>query len=444
MESTVGISVAETSTPGVGVWMGPLRRSAALPYAILILIALGFSAPSWTARPSWVTDSLFYEAQSREVAGTPAAKARTEVFSGPLGRGIFGPTLTRTDRQWVSESASFYRRRWVVPALGASLRPAFGDRALQLVSLLAYLLSGIAAYLLVLRRYPRRVAFTAAAAVLWFPPFREWAAHPLTDAPGVAAIAATLAAGVWAMTGSWKRVVCWSAAVLALSFTRDAAVIALIAATLYAVSERTRRAAVLAATGLLAAAPAPLLFPTPVRETLAFTFSGNRVPADTSWHFVASEYLPHVRWMIRTEFPFASHAVATGVLLALIATAFWRPSARTEALRTVMLAVLGMMTLALAAVIPALHLPAFPDPLPSEMLLASAVAPLFVPGGDSLVRFCRFGALGAVVMLLLLPEFTHGRLTLVLLPFAAIGLARLLEAANQISDPQPRMLRPRS
>ena len=48
----------------------------------------------------------------------------------------------------------------------------------------------------------------------------------------------------------------------------------------------------LVATGVLASLPAPLLFAAPFRDNLAYTFNAYRVPTDTSWSSILSEY-PH-------------------------------------------------------------------------------------------------------------------------------------------------------
>jgi hypothetical protein len=114
----------------------------------LVGLALAFSWSHWSAVPRWTTDGLFYEAQTLEVTGTPAGLARQEVFSGPLGRSAIDGGTHIHDRRWIEFSAAFYRRRWVVPAMAAALRPLVGVRGLQTVSLLGYVLVGVFTYLL--------------------------------------------------------------------------------------------------------------------------------------------------------------------------------------------------------------------------------------------------------------------------------------------------------
>ncbi len=86
---------------------------------------------------------------------------------------------------------------------------------------------------------------------------------------------------------------------------------------------------------------------------------------------------------------------------------------------------------AIAALVEPLQLRSFPDPTPSGLLVVGALLPLFLPaGGDRFMLLIRGGAIGAAAYLFLLPEFTAFRLALVLLPFAAIGLARAVELAT--------------
>ncbi len=84
----------------------------------------------------------------------------------------------------------------------------------------------------------------------------------------------------------------WMVLVLVLSFTRDANVVLIAATGWLALRERSRRSIALLATGVLASLPAPLLFAAPFRDNLAYAFNAYRVPTDTSWNSILSEY-PH-------------------------------------------------------------------------------------------------------------------------------------------------------
>jgi hypothetical protein len=49
------------------------------------------------------------------------------------------------------------------------------------------------------------------------------------------------------------------------------------------------------------------------------------------------------------------------------------------------------------------------------------------------VRFARAGAVGAIAYLFVLPEYTDLRLGLVLVPFAAVGVARSVASWNALA-----------
>jgi hypothetical protein len=403
--------------------LGPLVAVAAVAACVAVTL--------WSPTPHWTPDSLFYEAQARELAGTPAKQARHEVFSGGLGVAA-GLRAEGRDESWVEASAPFYRRRWVVPALDAALKPAFGERALSVVSLVGFVAAALAIYLLVASRFSTRTALVVAGVAIWFPPLRYWAGFPLTDTLGVAAIGAMLAIGAWATRGSAFRLLGWAAAVLLLSFTRDAAVLAVASAICLVAYRRSGRAIALATTALASAASAPALFAAPLRETMAFTFNGNRVPSDPSWDFVRAQYLEHVERMWRSEFPVNSRPGAASLLLVTVALGVYvRRANAVPRFVAILTAVLTAVLVFLVLVVPRLDLPAFPEPVPAGLLLLAGLIPLFaVPARDDLAVLVRGGAAGALVLLALLPQFTHGRLTLVLAPFALFGLARLLEPAE--------------
>jgi hypothetical protein len=318
-----------------------------------------------------------------------------------------------------------------------------GSRALEIVSLLGYVLSGLFAYVLARRRFGRNIAFAAGAFVLWFPPLREWAGHPLTDTMGVAAMSLVLTAGSWSLHGRPSRLVLWASSVLALSFTRDTAVIAVVAAVWLALKLRTGRAVALAGTAALAAAPALLLFGAPLRQTMAFTFSDNNIPTDTSWQYIFDHYGTYLRLMINFDFPFRSTPVVTVLLLGLVSLLALQPdsSSRLCRVRRWMLVVTASFLAIGAVLIAPLQLAAFSDPVPAGMVLIAALLPLFFPAdGDAVITLLRGGALGAVGYLFLLPQSTELRLPLVVLPFAAMGVARgifLARVPGEVSTPEP-------
>jgi hypothetical protein len=393
----------------------------------LLVVGVVLTWPHWTAQPRWTSDALFYEAQARELAGTSAAAAREQVFFGPLGRSV--PDSRVQDRRHIAYAAPFYRRRWVVPALDAALKPLFAIRSLAIVSLLGYLLSGVFVYLLARRRYRAGIAFAAGSATLWFPPLRTWASYPLTDTMGVATLALALWAAHWALDGRRSRLLAWGAAVMLLAFTRDAAAIVVFAGGWLALARRTPRSLALFATGVIAAASAPILFGARLRQELAFTFSQNNVPAEDSWHYVITQYRAHLDGLL-AEFPFRANLPLTALLLGLLALLVTKPSPRLEPIRR---AAVGacVLVLALVALQVPLHVRALPEPFPPGILLVVALVPLFLPGNaDDFVHLARGGAIGAVGYLLLLPDYTALRYPLVILPFAALGVARVIDRAT--------------
>jgi hypothetical protein len=399
----------------------------------LVLMALVFSWNYWTAPPQWTPDGLFYEAQARELSGASAEDARRQVFFGPLAKAASDTSGRLEGSAWVDYAAPFYRRRWVVPAMAAAVRPAVGSRALEIVSLLGYVLSGLLVFALARRRFSVATALAAGAFAIWFPPLRLWASHPLTDTMGVTAMALAFTAASWAFRGSWPRLAVWAASVLLLSFTRDTAAIAVVAAVWFAIAKRSRRAVSLACAAIVSAAPALLLFGAPLRQTMAFTFSDNKIPADTSWHYILQQYGTFVRLMIKFDFPFRSTIPVTAVLVAVVGLLALRPTAMSVLykFRQPTLALLVSFLGVVALFVAPLQLASWPDPVPFGILLIAALLPLFLPAdGDEFITLIRGGALGAVGYLFLLPQSTELRLPLVLLPFAAIGVARGLSLAR--------------
>src|SRR5438270_198204 len=403
------------------------RYQTTLSAVALVVLAVALSWTHWSGPVRWTPDALFYEAQSRELAGTPAIKARREVFFGPLANQSSATSGRLEGTEWINYAAPFYRRRWVVPAMAAGLRPALGSRSLQIVSLLGYVLSGLLAYFLSRRRFSNGLSLSVAAFALWFPPLREWSGYPLTDSMGVAALTLALITGLWAMRGQWPRIAVWSLSVLLLSFTRDTAVVAVAAAVGLALTRRSRRAIALACSGALATLPALVFFGAPMRATMAFTFSDNGVPRTSSWGYIFHEYGTFARYMVQVDFPFRTHLLACFALTALVALLATSPKRNSIRHRIRQIALAGSATslLILLVLIAPLQLPSIADPVPAGVCLIACLLPLFAPArGDDVVTLARYGGIAAVAYLFLLPQATELRLSLVVLPFAAIGFAR--------------------
>jgi hypothetical protein len=174
----------------------------------------------------------------------------------------------------------------------------------------------------------------------------------------------------------------------------------------------------------------------PLRATMAFTFSDNGIPHDTSWAYVAHEYGPFLRYMLQVDFPFRTHILATVALTALIVLLATTPPPNSSLtrIRRILLAVSAAALVVLVLLIAPLQLASIPDPLPAGLLLVVSLLPLFAPAhDDDFVLLVRCGGIAAVAYLFLLPQATDLRLALVILPFAAIGFVRGISWA--IPDP---------
>lgn len=297
---------------------------------VLVALAVAVTLGAWRNGPSqWKPDALFYQAQLVELRGASRSEALDRVFRGPLAaprrqsEADEPPAARKVDNPaWVDYSSRFYRRRWVVPALGAAITPLFGDRSLLLVSLTGYALAGAVLYLLLRRRFTAPVSFAAAAVCVLLPAFRNWASQPLSDSFGVLLETAALAGAVLVLDRGLRWLPLWVVAVAALAFTKDAAIIVCAAAAWVALVQPSRRAVALVATGIIAALPAPLIFGAPLRVAMAYTFNDFRPVADPSWSFVAHHYLSSLHSVEKNDLSYAfdhpGTAVAAVVALACL------------------------------------------------------------------------------------------------------------------------------
>ena len=272
-----------------------MRRDALLAVG-LVAVAIVVTAGSWGATTRWHPDALFYEAQLLEVQGVDERVALERVLSSPLADGVSAVH----DPEWVDYNRDFYRRRWVVPALGAAVEPVFGTDSLQLVSLIGYVLVGPALFLLLRRRFGPFVSATAALVCIGLPSLRFWSAQPLTDSFALTLEAVGLLAAVLVLDRGPRWLALWAATVLALGFTRDATLVLVVAAAWVALVQRSRRALALLATGVVAAMPAPLLLGAPLQKSLALVVNGFVLPDDTSWSFIARKY-PKALWRVAAD-----------------------------------------------------------------------------------------------------------------------------------------------
>jgi len=364
------------------------RRSLAATGAALVALvalAIGLTWSSWGDPPQWKPDGLYYQVQLLELRGVDHADALRDVFAGPLAAPRVLEERTNpeavprlTDPQWVEYSAQFYRRRWVLPALGAAIEPAFGTDSLQIVSLVGFVLVGPLLFLLLRLRFSLLPSLAAAAVCVALPPLRYWAEQPLSDSLAVAVEALAFVCAVLALErGAWWLAP-WFATMLALGFTRDTTAVLVAGAAWLALRLRTTRSLVILVLGVLAALPPPLFFGAPLREALAYMFSDFTVPADTSWGFILENYPKGLRRVQIHDFQyFRDHPLAAlagiGGLLAVYV--FRRPA-------------------------------------------------------DPYFMLVRGAGIAGIAYLLLQPNYTALRLELVFVPVIAVGLALVVDAVQ--------------
>jgi hypothetical protein len=230
-----------------------------------------------------------------------------------------------SDPEWVSYSAQFYRRRWVVPILGAAIEPAFGTNSLQIVSLMGVVLVGPLLYFLLRRRFGRLPSALAAGACVSLPPLRYWGEMPQTDSFAVAMEALALLAAMLALDRGRRWLAFFLLSMFLLAFTRDASGIVLVAVAWVAWRLRTRLSYALVAGAAVTTAVPPLIFGAPLRVQLAYMFGNFYIPTDTSWSYILGEYPHGLRRVQIQDFDYltTSHPLtglaAAGGLLALYA-----------------------------------------------------------------------------------------------------------------------------
>lgn len=293
-----------------------------LAVAALILLAALSMGRHWTGPISWETDALFYQATSQEIAGEDAASARREVFSGPLSG--YERNLERlhpeeplrvSDPAWVEYSAPFYARRLLLPAAAAVLDPVLGLHSLQDLSLLAFVLVPALLFLLLRRRLSLKVSLSIAAAVILWPPLRDWSVFPLSDSAGLALLIASLLCAALTIERDRRWLLPWLACVLALGFTRDMAFMPVIGAVCLLAVRRDRRSAALVATGVLAALPPLFVQGLSQSESLAYIYANHTIPTDTSWASAISGYPGNLGHMFSR---YATYAAAHPALVVLL------------------------------------------------------------------------------------------------------------------------------
>lgn len=360
----------------------------------MLALGLCLALPFARSGTHWYTDSLYYETQKLEVAGVSQSVALRRVFSGELARPLRGRLPTSARRR--AEYARFYSRRWTVPALAAALTPLAGDRALRDASLLGWAVLAALLFLLLRRRFSPRVSVAAGAVSMVLPPLLTWAPAPLVDSWGLS----MLVAGLLLAYLTWEDVrwlPAWVAVVLVGSLTRDVGLILVPATAWLSLRTRSRRMALVAATGALASLPAPLISSVPLRQNLAYILNGFSLPHHpASWSWIAARYPGAVLKTVGSDLAYPFHVGVPQEVLAL-----------------------------------ALAVPVFAG----LWLLARA-------GSSPFMVLMRGAAVAAVLPILLSPNYTGLRIELVFVPAIAVGMALVAERILDPHQPGEQRRRP--
>jgi hypothetical protein len=287
-----------------------------LAFGLLLAIAFSFLGPVRSGSNWTDVDSLFYEAQKLEVQGEPQAKALHQVFTSDIARESAPRGSPRWLNWWTSYNAVYFRRRWTVPAMAAAADPIFGIDSLEEVSLLGWALLAPFLYLLLRRRFTSGASVASTVFCMLLPPLVMWARAPMTDSWAVTMLVVCLLLALLTRD-DLRWLPAWILAVLIGSFTRDLALVLLAATGWLAFRERSRRMALVTFAGLLASIPAPLVFPTPLRQTLTIAIEpqvGTR-----SWGWIL-ERLPHtiLNDVLKADATYPFHVAAPYALLAFL------------------------------------------------------------------------------------------------------------------------------
>lgn len=357
--------------------------------AILLLLALAgaLSFDRFGGGIGWTKDGLFLQARTLQITeGQTEHEALEQVFfTSPLPRrlarreALLGPERRRAaDPRWVAYSARFYRRRLLVPALAAAAYPEEGAHSLETVSIVGYLLLAPLLFLLLRRRFGVVASLAVAAICILLEPVRDWSFRPLTESWGLALEVSSLLAAALVLERGRRWLPAWIACMALLSVTRDATIVLVVATAAVALAERSRTTVALFVSGLLAAAPAPLLFGAPLLDQLAYAANGFYVPESTSLGSVAGDYPPALGRVFEGNLDYVLHNPVTAAVF------------------------LGGMGLLL----------------------------FLSPRGDPFFRLTRWSLLGCALLLALALNPTSFRLELVFVPLVAVGLALGCERAG--------------
>jgi hypothetical protein len=349
--------------------------------AALAVIALLAVAGSLSGPPHWSPDALFYQARVYEIRDDLSQpEALRKAFQGPLGAHLRAIDPERSGSpQWVAYNARFYERRIAVPYAAAAIEPLAGDRSLLDVSLAGYVAAVLAIYWLLLvigLRLP--IAAGAALLTIFVPALTDHAGLPLTDTWGLALEAAAFATAILALRRGPRWLIPWVAAIALLSITRDSMWIPILAAGWLAVTQRSRIAVALAATGVAAALPAVLAIQVPMRELLAQMLNDAQPAPDAPWSEIVRQFPGAIVDMLQADGGFVRDGAwysAAFLLVGLVSLFVFTRGSRSTPATTLM----------------------------------------------------KAGAVAAAAFVIAVPIFSAFRIELVLVPMAAVGLAFAVE-----------------
>ncbi|HWB56875.1 MAG TPA: hypothetical protein VG479_08080 [Gaiellaceae bacterium] len=284
--------------------IGEMRRAGIVLAVAAVLAALAV----WTVSPwfgstvRWTPDGLYYQARVLEIRGADRDAAIAQVFQGPLSERLRLVDPEKVgDPAWVAYNERFYERRQAIPLAGAAVYPLAGDSSLLYVSLAGYVATILALFGLLLLRFRLAVAAAVALATIFLPALVFHSHYPLTDSWGLALLTAALAGAILTLERSPRWLALWIGALFVLSFTRDSALIAVLAAAWIAYRARTRVALALVGTGLAAALPAVLLYRVSYRELLALAVNHSQPDPTASWPSVLGDYPGAVVELVRSN-----------------------------------------------------------------------------------------------------------------------------------------------
>jgi hypothetical protein len=366
----------------------PLPARARWLLAALVALGCGaaLSLSAWSEHPNWSNaDSLFYQSMSLELDGHSAQAARASVFGSPLARPAIRQEPSVAEPSWQNFESKFFRRRWLVPALAATVRPIAGERALPDVAIVGYMLFGVALCLLLASRFALASSIATVALCLALGPTRDWGTRPMTDSWGLVLLLAALLSALVVLKRGHKWLALWIPVMLVLSFTRDLAIIPLTGLVWLMLRDRDpihrRSALILALTGVLATIPAYLLFGASLRLTLASIIAGFEIPipAHATWSYVAAHYPSLFFGTVKEDLRYATRHPVVGLTIAVGLLALFIISAKR----------------------------------------------------DTLTLLMRGAALGWLIVFAIDPVYTGFRYELTILPSAAVGLCSLVEYVGQ-------------